>query len=68
MINLTVVSREVAVSHVDSDALFALSLQSVEQQSVVNVVACVTHAFAVAFKCHELILIQLLTIENADDR
>ena len=33
---LAQVCREVAISHIDGDAFLALSLQSVEQQGIVN--------------------------------
>ena len=54
---LTIVGREVAVCHVDGDALFALRLQAVQQKGVVNVVAGISHALAVAFQCVQLVLI-----------
>ena len=60
---LTVVGREITVSYVDGNTLLPFSLQSVEQQSIVNVFACVAHPFAVALQSVELVFIQFLAVE-----
>ena len=59
-----VVGREVSVGHVDGDALFALGFESVEQQGIVDVVASVTHALAIALECVELVFINFLAVEK----
>ena len=46
----TVVGREVTVSYVDGDTLFAFGLQTVQQEGIVDVLAGVTHTFAVTFQ------------------
>ena len=61
---LAFVRREIAVGHVDGNALFAFGLQSVEQQCVVDVVAGVAHALAVAFEGVELVFIDFLAVKQ----
>ena len=61
---LAFVGREVAVGHVDGDALFAFGFQTVEQQGVVNVLAGVAHALRVAFECGELVLVEFFRVEE----
>ena len=61
---LTVVGREITVSHVDGDTLFTFGFQSVEQQGIVDVFAGVTHTLAVAFQGIKLVFIQFLTVEQ----
>ena len=65
------VGREVAVCHVNRDALFAFCLQSVEQQGVVNFSSSgISHTFAVAFECRKLVFIEFFGVEEqtADER
>ena len=66
----TVVCAEVAVSHVDSDSLLALSLQSVEQQGIIDMLSGVSHTFAVALEGVELVFVDFLAVEeqSADER
>ena len=61
---LTVIRGEVAIGHVDSNALLTLRLQTVQQQGIVDVVAGITHTFAVALQRIQLVFIQFLTIEQ----
>ena len=58
------VGREVAVCHVDGDALLALCLQSVEQQGVVYVVAGIAHALAVPLQRVELVFVDFLAVKQ----
>ena len=60
----TVIRGEVAIGHVDSNALLTLRLQTVQQQGIVDVVAGITHTFAVALQRIQLVFIQFLTIEQ----
>ena len=53
------VGREVAVSHVDGNALFAFGLESVAQQCIVNLSGTgVTYACRVAFEGRELVFVE----------
>ena len=62
------VGREIAVSHVDGDALLAFRLQPVEQEGIINVVARVAITLRVAFQRVELVFIQFLAvIQQAPD-
>ena len=54
---LALVGREIAISDVDRDAFFALSLESVEQECVVDVFTRVADALAVAPERDELVLV-----------
>ena len=45
-------------------ALFALGFQPVKQQRIINIVACVTNAFAVAFECRKLVLVNHFAVEH----
>ena len=68
---LTLVGREVAIRHVDGDALLALGFQPVEQQGVVNL-ACagIAHALRVALQGRELVFVEFFRVEEqaADER
>lgn len=57
---LALVGREIAVGHVNGDALFALGFQAVTQQGVVNMIAGVAHALAVALEGGQLVFIKFL--------
>ena len=61
---LAVVGREVAVSHVDGDALLALGLETVEEEGVVNMVARITHTLAVALEGNQLVFVEFLAVEK----
>ena len=61
---LAVVGREIAIGHVDGDALLALGFQAIEQKGVIDVVARVAHPLAVALQGVQLVLINLLAIEK----
>ena len=61
---LTVVGREVAVSHINGDTLLALCLQAIQQQRIVYVVARIAHPLAVALQCVQLVFIQFLAVEQ----
>ena len=61
---LTVIRGEIAIGHVDSNALLTLRLQTVQQQGIVDVVTGITHTFAVALQRIQLVFIQFLTIEQ----
>ena len=61
---LSVVGAEIAISHINGDALLALRLQSVEEQRIVDVLAGITATLAVALKRIELVFINLLTVEK----
>ena len=61
---LAVVGREVAVSHVDGDALLALGLETVEKEGVVNMVARITHTLAVALEGNQLVFVEFLAVEK----
>ena len=67
---LALVGREIAVGHVDGDALFALGFEAVEQEGVVDVFAGVAHALAVAFEGGELVFVDFFAVEEqtADER
>ena len=54
---LTVIRTEIAVSHIDGDPLFAFGFQAVQQQSVVDMVAGIPHALAVAFEGIQLVFV-----------
>ena len=55
------VGREVAVSHVDGNALFTFGLESVAQQCIVNLSGTgVTYASRVAFEGRELVFVEFL--------
>ena len=62
---LALVGGEVAVGHVDGDALFALGLKPVAEECVVYL-ACsgVAHALRVAFECRELVFVEFLGVEE----
>ena len=47
---LALVRREVPVSHVDRDALFAFSRKAIHEQGKVNLLALGAHALAVGFQ------------------
>ena len=66
----TVVCAEVAVSHVDGDSLLALSLQSVEQQGIIDMLSGISYTFAVALEGVELVFVDFLAVEeqSADER
>ena len=55
---------EIAVSHINGDPLFTFGFQSVEQQRVIDLLTGMSHAFAVAFQCGELVFVQFFTIEK----
>ena len=61
---LALVGREIAVGHVNGDALFALGLQAVQQEGVVDVVARIAHALAIALQGVQLVFVNLLAIEQ----
>ena len=54
---LTVIRTEIAVGHIDGDPLFAFGFQPVQQQSVVDMVAGIPHALAVAFEGIQLVFV-----------
>ena len=54
---LTVIRTEIAVGHIDGDPLFAFGFQAVQQQSVVDMVAGIPHALAVAFEGIQLVFV-----------
>ena len=54
---LALIGGKIAISDVDRDAFFALSLESVEQECVVDVLASVAYALTVAPKRYELVLV-----------
>ena len=60
---LALVGREVAVGHVNGDALLALGLQPVQQQRIVDMVAGIAHALAVALQRIELVFVYLLAVK-----
>ena len=60
----TVIRGEVAIGHVNSNALLTLRLQTIQQQGIVDVVTGITHTFAVALQRIQLVFIQFLTIEQ----
>ena len=68
---LALVGREVAICHVDGDALLALGFQTVEQQGVVNL-ACagIAHALGVALQGRELVFVEFFRVKQqaADER
>ena len=61
---LTLVGREIAISHINGDALLALGFQSVQQKGIINMITGITHALAVAFQRIQLVLVYLLAIEQ----
>ena len=54
---LTVIRTEIAISHIDGNPLFAFGLQAIQQQGVVDVVAGIPHALAVAFEGVQLVFV-----------
>ena len=58
------VRREITISHVYGDAFFALRFQTVEQQSIIYMVAGIPHTFAVTLQSLQLIFIQFLAVEQ----
>ena len=60
----TVIGRKVAISYINRNALFTLCFQTIQQQSVINVLSCITQPFTIAFQRIELIFIQFLAIEQ----
>jgi len=54
---LALVGREIAISYIDRDAFFALSLEPVEQECVVDVLTRVADALTVAPERYELVLV-----------
>lgn len=61
--------REIAIGHVDGDALFALGLQAVHQQRQIELLALGADAFAVAVQRRQLILVDLAGIvQQATDQ
>ena len=57
-----VVGREIAVGHVDGNALFALGFQSIEQQGIVDVFAGIADALAVALQGIQLVFVDFLAV------
>ena len=61
--------REIAVGHVNGDALLALRLQAVHQQGQVQLLACGAELLAVGLQRFELIFIDLLgVVQQATDQ
>jgi hypothetical protein len=58
------VCAEVTVGHIDGDALFAFGFESVEQEGIVDILACMAHAFAVALECCQLVFVNHFTVEH----
>lgn len=58
----TFFGREIAIGHVDGDALLALGLQAVHQQRQIELFALGADAFAVAVQRRQLILVDLAGI------
>ena len=58
------IGREIAISHIDGDTLFALSLQAIEQKGIVDVFASISHALGIALQRGELIFVQFLRVEE----
>ena len=62
---LALVGAEIAIGYIDGDAFLALCLQSVEQQSIVNLAcACISHTLGIALQSLELVFIKLLAIKQ----
>ena len=61
---LTAIGREVAVSHINRNPLLTLRFQSIEQQSIVYMFACITYTLTVTFQCIQLIFVQFLTVKQ----
>ena len=66
---LTLVGGEIAVGHVDGDALLSLGLEAVEQEGVVNMASTsIAHALGIALEGGELVFVEFLGIkEEASD-
>ena len=61
---LTLVRGEIAVGHIDGDAFLALCLEAVKQQGIVDAVAGIADALAVALEGCELVVVEFLGIEE----
>jgi hypothetical protein len=69
MMNLRFARREIAVGHVDGDALLALGLQAVHQQGQVQLLAGGAELLAVGLQRFQLIFIDLLgVVQQATDQ
>ena len=60
----TSIGGEVAISHINCNTLFAFSLQSIEQQCIVDMLTCISYTFTVAFQRIQLVLIQFLAVKQ----
>ena len=61
---LALVGREIAIGHINGDALLTLGLQPVQQEGIVYMVARIAHALAIPLKGIQLVLVYLLAIEQ----
>ena len=64
MMNLRLVGREIAIGHIDGDALLTLGLQPVQQEGIVYMVARIAHALAIPLKGIQLVLVIFLLSNN----
>ena len=60
----TVVRGKITVSYINRNTLLTLCFQPVAQQSVIYMVTCIPHTFAVTFQGGKLVLVQLLAVKQ----